>query len=159
MASQEIEDKIRFKSRLSKVFEKGPGGDEYLDAVHITVHGSAMLPIKKIPSNPKGIRGFLNIEELFEFDWTVEVRARNEDLNPLLESHLSSRHFRYAKHVVATTIEERWLEAKAKAVGMTLEEYQRQWLFDKLNAEHDGHPITITGPRPWQGVTAPKSDT
>jgi hypothetical protein len=160
MVPKEIEDKIKFKSRLSKIFEKAPSGEEYLDAVHMTVHGSAMLPIKEIPSDPKGIRGSMNIEQHFEYDWTVAVRVRDNDPSELLESYKSSRPFLHSKHVVTSAIHEKWLAARAKAAGVEFHIYEREWRnaqIRALHAEHDGHPTTITRHRPRQGFTVTKS--
>ena len=148
MAPEEIEDQIQFKSHLTKVFEKAPSGREVLTAVRITVHGSARLTIKKIPSNPTGIAGLLNIEEFFEADWTIQAQKFDHDVNALALSYENSELFLWAKDMVAGLIKENWLSAVSKAKGESRKDYIEQWLRRRLHPEHDGHPTVINPKRP-----------
>lgn len=145
MTLEEIKNRTEFKLRLIKILGKTYDGQEVLDAVRITVHGYAMLPVKRIGSDLNGIDAVLTLDQRFEADWTVEVPAPENDLNPILSSYENSKPCLYARHVVASTIRENWLAARSKADGMTVEGYQKAWLHRRLNPEHDGHPTVITG--------------
>lgn len=149
MTLEEIKNSTEFKSRLIRILGKTYDGREVLDAVRITVQGYAMLPVKRIGSDLNGIDAVLTLDQRFEADWTVEVHAPDNDLNPLLSSYENSKPCLYARHVVASTIRENWLAARSKATGMTLQDYQEPWLHRRLNPEHDGKPTVITGKPNW----------